>query len=325
MKNDGAKMLYPGSSILRSTATQLSVELRKHYKNGSKDLCEKAEAPKRKGLLPTDVVVSIDHNISAIENFIHLNKVCMSRRRLAPMSSFEDSFISLSELELTRFFCQDEVSKQQLQDYASPDFPNAENISQTDVAYWLSKKDPGHLITKLVTDVGSYQLEERRRLKEYRAKTSVMPLDKMKQHIRAIRDDSFEPMSYKERDHVLRGSIRTDGFRLQLTAFKLNELNAVKYRRLPVEKLPPRITSTLAGTDYFLTEIRNIVKIKQDVSDLWDCDPERIKVLGLDLGQAFVIGASALLPNSDIGKGTNAVVKKQSEAVILTGQNILAG
>ncbi|KAG0274505.1 hypothetical protein BGZ97_010493, partial [Linnemannia gamsii] len=29
---------------------------------------------------------------------------------------------------------------------------------------------------------------------------------------------------YKERDHVLRGSIRTGGFRVQLVAFELREL-----------------------------------------------------------------------------------------------------
>ncbi|KAG0345993.1 hypothetical protein BGZ54_005371, partial [Gamsiella multidivaricata] len=98
----------------------------------------------------------------------------------------------------------------------------------------------------------------------------------MRQHIEAIQGDSFEPSSYKERGYALRGSFRTDGFRLQRLAFKLNELNAVKYRRLPEAKLPPRITSTLGGTDYFLTEIKNVVKTKQNVSDLWGCGPEQI-------------------------------------------------
>ncbi|KAF8918007.1 hypothetical protein BGZ58_004967, partial [Dissophora ornata] len=128
----------------------------------------------------------------------------------------------------------------------------------------------------------------------------------------AIRDDNFEPRNYKESGYALRGSIRTDGFRLQLLAFKLNELNAVKYRRLPEDKLPSRITSTLGGTDYFLTEIRNVVKVKQDVTDLWDCDPEQIKIIGLDLGQAFVIGASALLPAVEQGQGGIGATKKSS-------------
>ncbi|KAF9176116.1 hypothetical protein BGZ51_001685, partial [Haplosporangium sp. Z 767] len=78
----------------------------------------------------------------------------------------------------------------------------------------------------------------------------------------------------------------------------MNELNAIKYRRLSPEKLPPRITSTLGGADYFLTEIRNVVAREEDVQELWGCDPEQIKVLGIDLGQAFVVGASAILPSS---------------------------
>ncbi|KAF9317713.1 hypothetical protein BG006_003313, partial [Podila minutissima] len=32
---------YLGSSFLRSTAVQLTVEFRKHFKNGSIDLCKK--------------------------------------------------------------------------------------------------------------------------------------------------------------------------------------------------------------------------------------------------------------------------------------------
>jgi hypothetical protein len=48
-----------------------------------------------------------------------------------------------------------------------------------------------------------------------------------------------------------------------------------------------------------LTEIRNIVKTKQDVKSLWGCKPEKIKILGIDLGQACVVGASALLPKAN--------------------------
>ncbi|KAK3812150.1 MAG: hypothetical protein J3Q66DRAFT_442917 [Benniella sp.] len=56
------------------------------------------------------------------------------------------------------------------------------------------------------------------------------------------------------------------------------------------------MTTTVAGVDFYLTEVRNVVKSAQDVMDLWVCDPLEIKVLGLDLGQAFVVGASAILP-----------------------------
>ncbi|KAF9992815.1 hypothetical protein BGZ65_011765, partial [Modicella reniformis] len=86
------KMPYPGSTVLRSTASQLSIELRKHYRNGSRELCEKIQALKNKGLLPADTPSSINSNISAIENFVILNKACNYRRKLVPLSSFENAF-----------------------------------------------------------------------------------------------------------------------------------------------------------------------------------------------------------------------------------------
>ncbi|KAI8602095.1 hypothetical protein EDD21DRAFT_87667 [Dissophora ornata] len=162
-----------------------------------------------------------------------------------------------------------------------------------------------------------YTPGERERLKDYRRSTLMMTVDKTREHIEAIRRNNLEPRNYRESGYALRGSVRTDGFRFQLLAFKLNELNAVKYRRLPEDKLPSRIASTLGGTDYFLAEVRNVVKAKQDVSDLWECDPNEIKILGLDLGQAFVIGASALLPNSElpvVEQGQGGIVKKSSSS-----------
>ena len=99
---------------------------------------------------------------------------------------------------------------------------------------------------------------------------------------------------------MLTGSFKTNGFQLQLSAFKLKELQAVRFRRLPQAAFPPRLTSTVGGTDYFLTEIRNVAKTKEDVARLWPyCPPDKIKIVGLDPGQAFVVAGSAYLPESD--------------------------
>ncbi|KAF9540708.1 hypothetical protein EC957_003892 [Mortierella hygrophila] len=136
--------------------------------------------------------------------------------------------------------------------------------------------------------------------------TFLMPIEEMRSHLRNIRDDNFEPTSYTEKGYVLRESVQTDGFRLQVLAFKLNELHTVKYRRLPADKLPSRLTSTVGGTDYFLTKIRNIVLTKQDVAQPWSCDPKSTKILGIDLGQAFVVGVSAIIPTREqpnVGQG----------------------
>ncbi|KAF9094165.1 hypothetical protein BGX27_001510 [Mortierella sp. AM989] len=65
------------------------------------------------------------------------------------------------------------------------------------------------------------------------------------------------------------------------------------------------IDTTDHGLDYYLTEIRNAVKTKEDIQAIWgDCEPEKVQILGLDLGQAYVVGASALLPNTKAGKSS---------------------
>ncbi|KAF9323508.1 hypothetical protein BGZ91_003538 [Linnemannia elongata] len=268
MPANGIEVEYPGSSFLRSAAVQLCVELKKHYKNGTIDLCKKIEVLKAKGHLPS-------------------------------------GFVTLSELDLSRIFWRDPFLKCRIQSLAVEYFDAiqyADQVSQADVADWLTGATPGEFITKLLTDIGGYSQEERRRLRNYSRTTFLMPIEEMRAHLHHIRADSFQPATYAGRGYVLRGSIRTDGCRLQAIAFKLNELHYVKYRRLHPDRLltgATRLQSTLGGTDYFLTEIRNVLETKQDVEDLWGCDPRLIKVLGIDLGQAFVVGASAILPPSE--------------------------
>ncbi|KAF9914560.1 hypothetical protein FBU30_002496, partial [Linnemannia zychae] len=235
---------YAGSSFLRSAAQQLSVELKRHYKKGTIDLLNKIKAFKSKKILPPETRDIIDPRKSTIENFVLLNKACGGRRSLMPVSPFEVKFITLSELELTRIFWASPSLKHILQKLAHVDFPS--------IKYW-----------ELL----------RRRTEEAQGllgSTFLMTFDETRSHLQNIRNDSFEPASYSERGYVMRGSIRTDGFRLQVLAFKLNELHSVKYRRLPEEKLPSRLLSTVGGTDYFLTEVRNVVSTKNDVAQLWN-------------------------------------------------------
>ncbi|KAF9342938.1 hypothetical protein BGX26_006588, partial [Mortierella sp. AD094] len=59
-------------------------------------------------------------------------------------------------------------------------------------------------------------------------------------------------------------------------------------------------TSTVGGTNYYLQEIRNVAKTKDDVTRLWPhCPPEKIKILCLDLGKALFVAVSAFLPDTD--------------------------
>ncbi|KAF9274645.1 hypothetical protein BGZ74_004285 [Mortierella antarctica] len=169
------------------------------------------------------------------------------------MSSRESKFILLSEDDLVKVFWKDETLQEQLRVYAHPTI-SVQDPSQCNVVGWLKNLDPRLLINKLLTDIGGFTMEERKKKKNWS---------------------------------------RTDSFWLQLLAFKLNELKCVKYRQLDVERLLDQLTSMLGGMNHYLTEIRNVVKAKEDVERLWKCDPSQIKILGIDLGKAFVIGASA--------------------------------
>ncbi|KAG9071582.1 hypothetical protein KI688_005795 [Linnemannia hyalina] len=113
--------------------------------------------------------------------------------------------------------------------------------------------------------------------------------------------------SYSSKVYALRGSIKTDGYRIQLLAFKLNELNRVKYLQLGENKLPDPLISTLGGTDHYLTEIRNVVKTIEDVKRIWDCDPKEIKVLATDLGKGHAV------------EGTESIAHKETNLPSLRG------
>jgi len=194
--------------------------------------------------------------------------------------------------------------KTRILEIVRPTFPTCSALADVTDA-WLSNQAPGILVAKLIADVAPTGLTIRQRGKlGFRAAVDSMTMDDVRSHLAIIRDPSFDPRNYSRKGYLLSGSIRTDGLRLQLGAFKLKELQSVRYRRLPDTILPPRLTSTVGGTDYYLQEIRNVVKTKDDVTRLWPhCSPKDIKVLCLDLGQAYVVAGSAFLPDSKDIKG----------------------
>ncbi|KAG9062117.1 hypothetical protein KI688_006843 [Linnemannia hyalina] len=143
-----------------------------------------------------------------------------------------------------------------------------------------------------------------------------------------VEKDMEDKEDKEEKGYVLRGSIRTDGFRVQLLAFKLRELQDVRYRRLEKDLLPPRLTSIVGGTDYYLQEIHHVITRKDDVEKYWpNVRVEDIKTLTLDGGQACVTGAFAHLPDklvkSSMDKESAGTVSPMDgiSATSITGQN----
>lgn len=258
-----------------------------------------------KGIMSSTTDVAIKHEQSAVENFLAMNRLCDREWRIVPMTGRRVPFFSFSETDLVKIFMNNDKIKAHLLDLIHTTFPSAR--SQNDVHIWLESKPFGYLITRLLTDVGRGERVNcrSREFKGYRRTTKMLELIQLQDHINHIRSEGFDPTvenAYRERGYMLRSSIRTDGFRLQLLAFKLKELNCVKYRRLHPSRLPERLTDTLGGTDYFLSEVHNVIKSKDDVERLWGCEAKNIKVLGLDLGQKCVVGAYAYIPEDQQGE-----------------------
>ncbi|KAF9537113.1 hypothetical protein EC957_008805, partial [Mortierella hygrophila] len=200
--------------------------------------------------------------------------------------------------------------KVKILELVTPVFPGCLALNDvTDI--WLRDREPGFVIKSLLSDVAPVGLTSRQKGKVgYRAAVKLMTISEIKDNLLTIRQPAFDPRTYATKGYVLRGSIRTNGFSIQLAAFKLRELQAARFRRLPEDRLPPRLTTRVGGLDYYLTEMRNIVRTKEDVAQLWpNCAPDLIKILCLDLGQTCVVGAYASLPDStcsnDTSKGKN--------------------
>ncbi|KAF9947536.1 hypothetical protein BGZ72_010482, partial [Mortierella alpina] len=219
-----------------------------------------------------------------------------------PLTSIKQPFVGFSEHQLLNIFFKNPVLQKKIRQLIGP---KTYTPSQVDAINWLNEQTPGYLLTALITPVGRGRNHQGRR--GYRYTTTMMTTEAMRRHVDIIRDEDFDIPGYmnkynmtsrKEYRYVLRGYIRTDGFRLQILAYKLKELQGARFKRFSEDRLPPRLTTTVAGTDHYLREIRNVIKTPQDVSDLFgDCDPKQIKVLALDLGQAFVLAANAWIPD----------------------------
>ncbi|KAF9984229.1 hypothetical protein BGZ65_000768 [Modicella reniformis] len=115
-----------------------------------------------------------------------------------------------------------------------------------------------------------------------------MSLNETKEHLNGLRRDDFDPRGYEGQGYALRTSVRCDGFRLQLLAYKLKELHSAI--------LPNRLTSTVAGVVDHLKDVHNVIRSGQDVTDLWGCPPQFQPKQGLTSLHGKFIDYFAALP-----------------------------
>jgi len=124
-----------------------------------------------------------------------------------------------------------------------------------------------------------------------------MDTAEMISHLQEIDHPDFDATLYTRHGYILQGSVKSNGHLIQVSAFKLHELQAVRYRRLSPDRMPNPLTSTLGGTDKYLKEIRNAICSPYDVQSTFGCEPKDITVMALDLGTEGLVGATVLPPD----------------------------
>ncbi|KAG0295653.1 hypothetical protein BGZ98_001276, partial [Dissophora globulifera] len=296
-------LCLPSKPVTRSVAKQLDVEFKNHFRNGTKALYKRLQEKQDKGIIPKEMALEIRCDRAAIENFFTLNAIDGNSRILIPVSPQKHGFVAFTETEMVIFFWKKASLKAKLQELARPTFSatRPENLSQNDCCHiWLSGQGLGRLIEELITVIDPQGLTPRQKGKAgYSAAIRVKSLQQLRDQVNVLRQPGFDPRDYSDKGYVLRGSIRTNGFRFSLLAFKIRELQSVRYQRYPAHLLPSRLLSTTGGTDSFLTEVRNVIRNQQDIQNLFGCPPDLIKILSIDLGHACLVGSHLLLPEPD--------------------------
>ncbi|KAF9100876.1 hypothetical protein BGX30_009515, partial [Mortierella sp. GBA39] len=92
------------------------------------------EILKKKELLLAEATGTIDPSLSAIQNFLDLNRVCRRPRCVVPMSSMKGRLIALTELELVGLFWRNPELKCELQHIAFGDYSTIETPAQVSQA-----------------------------------------------------------------------------------------------------------------------------------------------------------------------------------------------
>ncbi|KAG0041871.1 hypothetical protein BGZ83_001203 [Gryganskiella cystojenkinii] len=305
---------YAPSFLVRSVASQLSAELRRHYRHGAKKLSEQILTLIKKGQLASNQAMDLKSKEPAIQLFVRANALAGRRWRLSPLSSEEHGYMTFTESELAAFLHKRDELHPVLKELIG--FTDQQRrLTQVELTQdWLPLQTPGLLIQQLIAPVdprasNGDRLHGRQKKNAGVAATiKIVTPEDLRMHVNSLRHPTFDPRTYEQKGYFLRGSIKTDGYNLQLLAYKVRELNSVKYKRYSTGLLPNRLLNTTSGTSDFLTEVRNVFKTAADVELLLGCtlnETDKVSYLGIDPGQAYIVGAYAHLAqdmNPKIGK-----------------------
>ncbi|KAF9079219.1 hypothetical protein BGX27_006785, partial [Mortierella sp. AM989] len=178
---------------------------------------------------PPSEAPAIDDTLPAIENFLILNQLVETPRQIAPLSPIQQRYVSFGERQLIVLFWKWQSLKQKLVEIIKSDeyFADPETVpAQADAKDWSMTKSPGFILTQFVTDVGRPQTAAAKDTQGYRRSARLMDAADIKKHLQDITHPEFDANTYNNHGFVLKGSFKTNGHLIQLTAFKLQELQS---------------------------------------------------------------------------------------------------
>ncbi|KAF9915037.1 hypothetical protein FBU30_002207, partial [Linnemannia zychae] len=145
---------YTPSFLIRSVASQVGAELKRHYRHGSVKLSEKLTIMREKGHIPSSQSdIELHARDPAIMVFVHLNAIAGNPWSLIPLSSAENGFMTFTEAELGAFFHKREDLHPELKSLINYN-DTGRRLTQAEVINdWLPLQAPGLLIKRFIAPV----------------------------------------------------------------------------------------------------------------------------------------------------------------------------
>ncbi|KAF9397937.1 hypothetical protein BGZ76_008260, partial [Entomortierella beljakovae] len=138
-----------------------------------------------KVLLPNKTDISINKDVSAIENFIRLNKLSENNRKFMSLTPVQQPFISFSEGELLDILWKSDALRNEIRSWnlESKVAGKEYTPSNRDMQNWIMDRAPGNFLTRLISPVGK-PIGKREGRRNFKEKTVLMSLQQMRKHIK---------------------------------------------------------------------------------------------------------------------------------------------
>ncbi|KAG0064076.1 hypothetical protein BGZ89_009395 [Linnemannia elongata] len=109
------------------------------------------------------------------------------------------------------------------------------------------------------TVTSTNDLNQQRRNTGHRVAINLRSLSEIRDHLQFFEQTKLK--DYHKKGYIVHGS-------LKIMAFKIRERQDARFRRLLEDDLPPRLTITVTGSDYYLSETCNLIQSKEDIAKL---------------------------------------------------------